>query len=228
MVNGHCGSRVVQRRENYFCQGHFDPGWGSENKDFVTCHREEPPGSPETDKERQAGKHQATHREVDNFLSSPLKPSSWTEHKFPLRVRQAEWGHSGNGGPRVGKESKAWKELDRASPSRSSWRTFFPPREKGDESPFQSRPTASPPTMVVKRRVKWEKAEQLPGYEQLIPASTVPLIPRVLLIRMDVCHIRESLLWPPTYHPLHLRSPTSKDEMYTPPPLLFPNLLDKS
>lgn len=154
MVNGHCGSRVggslVQRRENYFCQGHFDPGWGSENKDLSPATEKSPQEARKQIRKGRLVNTRLAHREVDNFLSSPFKPSSWTEHKFPLRVRQVEWGHSGNCGPRVGKESKAWKELDRASPSRSSWRTFFAPREKGDESPFQSRPTASPPTMFVK------------------------------------------------------------------------------
>lgn len=55
------------------------------------------------------------------------------------------------------------------------------------------------------------KAEQLPGCEQSTPASTFPLIPQVPSSGW-MCHIPELLLWPPTYSPLHITSPTSKDE----------------
>lgn len=131
MVHGYCGSRVggslVQRRENHFCQGHFDPGWGSENK-FLSPATEKSP--QEAQKQIRKGRlvnTRVAHWEVDNFLSSPFKSSSWTEHKFPLRVRQVEWGHSGNCGPRVGKESKAWTM---PAPPGAVGEHFFPPGKR--------------------------------------------------------------------------------------------------
>lgn len=47
--------------------------------------------------------------------------------------------------------------------------------------------------------------------------ETIPCLLSLSFLRSSssgwkgVCHIPESLLWPPTYHPTYLISPTSKD-----------------
>ena len=80
-------------------------------------------------------------------LESPSKPPSWSVHRALLTAREAGWGQTRDCGPWAGEE----ESLEGTGPYEPLWqqlKSIF--LENGDDSPFQSLPIESPPTLCVK------------------------------------------------------------------------------